>query len=70
MFSWLSKARLHYSKTRTAEFTAMKASLSARELAVVTVGGWLSQVLARRGAALDAQKHESQPDAQPFLHVL
>ena len=45
----------------------MKASLSARELAGVTVGGPLGRALARLGAALDDRERESHADPQPLL---
>lgn len=48
-------------------FAAMKATLSARELAQVTVGGSLGRVLAELGAALDARERESQREPQPLL---
>lgn len=49
------------------ELAAMKATLSARELAQVTVGGPLGRVLAELGAALDARERESQSEPQPLL---
>lgn len=52
---------------QAAELAAMKASLSARELAGVTVGGPLGRALARLGAALDGRERESHADPQPLL---
>lgn len=52
---------------QAAELAAMKASLSARELAGVTVGGPLGRALARLGAALDDRERESHADPQPLL---
>lgn len=49
------------------ELAAMKATLSAKELAQVTVGGALGRVLADLGAALDARERESQTEPQPLL---
>lgn len=48
-------------------FVTMKAGLSAKELAQVTVGGSLGRVLAELGAALDARERESQSEPQPLL---
>lgn len=50
---------------QAAELAAMKATLSARELAGVTVGGALGRMLARLGAAIDAKERESHDDPQP-----
>ncbi|MFD1789232.1 helix-turn-helix domain-containing protein [Sphingomonas floccifaciens] len=52
---------------QAAELAAMKASLTRRELAQVTVGGALGRVLAKLGAALDAKERESHSDPQPLL---
>ena len=49
------------------QFATMKAGLSAKELAQVTVGGSLGRVLAELGAALDARERESQKEPQPLL---
>lgn len=49
------------------QLAAMKATLSARELAQVTVGGALGRVLAELGAALDARACESRSEPQPLL---
>ncbi|WP_082441905.1 helix-turn-helix domain-containing protein [Sphingomonas sp. Leaf33] len=50
---------------QAAELAGMKATLSARDLAGVTVGGALGRMLARLGAAIDAKECESQDDPQP-----
>ncbi|MBM3929162.1 MAG: helix-turn-helix domain-containing protein [Sphingomonadales bacterium] len=55
---------------QAAERAAMTASLSARELAQVTVGGALGRMLAKLGAALDAKERESHRDPQPPLTSL
>jgi hypothetical protein len=49
------------------EFAAMKAGLSARELAKTVVGGSLGRMLERLGAAVDAAERESQSDPEPHL---
>lgn len=49
------------------QLAAMKATLSAKEWAQVTVGGALGRVLAELGAALDARERESQKEPQPLL---
>ncbi|MFE8108225.1 helix-turn-helix domain-containing protein [Sphingomonas melonis] len=48
---------------------AMRASLSCRELAQVTVGGALGRMLARLGARIDATC-ESQNDPQPLTNSI
>ena len=53
---------------RAEEVAAMHASLSCRELAQATVGGALGRVLAKLGAALDAQQRESHDDPQPLAN--
>lgn len=52
---------------QAAELAAMKATLSAEELAGVSVGGALGRALARLGAALDVRQRESQIGPQPLL---
>jgi len=47
----------------------MRAGLSCRELAQVTVGGALGQMLARLGARIDAVS-ESQNHTQPLKNSL
>lgn len=59
--------QVQHAADQAEELAAMKASLSARELAQVTVGGALGRVLAELGAALDARERESQTEPQPFL---
>ena len=49
--------------------TAMLASLSRREYALATVDGQLGKVLARLGAALDAQESECQHGPQPLQNL-
>ncbi|PXA98034.1 helix-turn-helix domain-containing protein [Nostoc sp. 3335mG] len=49
-----------------AELTAMRATLSCRELAEVSVGGALGRVLASLGAAIDRAERESHYDPQPL----
>lgn len=50
-----------------AELTAMRATLSCKELAEVTLGGALGRVLASLGAAIDRAACESHSDPQPLL---
>jgi hypothetical protein len=50
-----------------AELAAMRATLSCRELAEVTLGGALGRVLASLGAAIDRAACESHCDPQPLL---
>ena len=50
-----------------AELAAMRATLSCRELAEVSVGGALGRVLASLGAAIDRAACESHSDPQPLL---
>jgi biotin operon repressor len=52
---------------RAEDVAAMHASLSCRDLARATASGALGRVLARLGAALDAQERESHCDPQPLL---
>lgn len=49
-----------------AELAAMRATLSCRELAEVTLGGALGRVLASLGAAIDRAACESHSDPQPL----
>lgn len=49
-----------------AELVAMRATLSCRELAEVTLGGALGRVLASLGAAIDRAGSESHLDPQPL----
>jgi hypothetical protein len=49
-----------------AELAAMRSTLSCRELAEVSVGGLLGQVLASLGAAIDRAACESHSDPQPL----
>lgn len=49
-----------------AEWAAMRATLSCRELAEVSVGGALGRVLASLGAAIDRAACESHSDPQPL----
>ncbi|KQM62011.1 hypothetical protein ASE75_14835 [Sphingomonas sp. Leaf17] len=55
-------------QARIDELTAMRATLSCRDVARATVGGALGRMLAELGAALDnridSQQHESQNQAQ------
>lgn len=53
---------------RQAETATMRAGLSCRELAAVTVGGQLGRMLAKLGAAIDARERESHIDPQPLPH--
>lgn len=48
-----------------AELAAMRATLSCKELAEVTLGGALGRVLASLGAAIDRAACESHSDPQP-----
>lgn len=50
-----------------AELAAMRATLSCRELAEVTLGGALGRVLASLGAAIDRAACESHSDPQPLI---
>lgn len=54
---------------RVEDTKAMLSTLSRREFALATVDGPLGKVLARLGAALDAQESECRSDPQP-LHNL
>ena len=49
-----------------AELAAMRATLSCKELAEVTLGGALGRVLASLGAAIDRAACESHSDPQPL----
>lgn len=64
-------ARQHHEDQAEA-LAAMHATLSCRDLAQVQVGGALGKVLARLGAALDAQimERESRGDPQPLRILL
>lgn len=53
-----------------AELAAMRATLSCRELAEVTLGGALGRVLASLGAAIDRAACESHSDPQPLIESL
>lgn len=53
-----------------AELAAMRATLSCKELAEVTLGGALGRVLASLGAAIDRAAYESHSDPQPLLESL
>ncbi|WP_294327958.1 helix-turn-helix domain-containing protein [uncultured Sphingomonas sp.] len=53
-----------------AELAAMRATLSCRELAEVTLGGALGRVLASLGAAIDRAGCESHIDPQPLPESL
>lgn len=66
---WLRPAPLPVDEARRetdrlAAVSDMMASLSCRELATMTVGGPLGQVLARLGAAIDGGPRESHDDAR------
>lgn len=52
---------------RIEDMEYMRSKLSCRELAESVVDGPLAKILARLGAALDAQERESQTDPQPLL---
>lgn len=52
---------------RIEDIEHMRSKLSCRELAESVVDGPLAKILARLGAALDAQERESQTDPQPLL---
>ena len=52
-----------------AELAAMRATLSCKELAEVTLGGALGQVLASLGAAIDRGACESHLDPQPLSEL-
>ena len=49
------------------DVAAMRATLSCKELAEVTLGGALGRVLASLGAAIDRAACESHSDPQPLL---
>ena len=51
---------------QAAELAAMRATLTCRELAEVTVGGALGRMLASLGAAVDRAACESHDDPQPL----
>lgn len=53
-----------------AELAAMRATLSCKELAEVTLGGALGRVLASLGAAIDRAACESHSDPQPLSETL
>ncbi|WCP73968.1 helix-turn-helix domain-containing protein [Sphingomonas hankookensis] len=53
-----------------AELAAMRATLSCKELAEVTLGGALGRVLASLGAAIDRAACESHCDPQPLPESL
>ena len=55
-----------YQAETAAELAAMRATLSCRELAEVTLGGALGRVLASLGAAIDRAQCESHSDPQPL----
>jgi hypothetical protein len=59
-------AIVHHAE-QSAELVAMRATLSCRELAEVTLGGALGRVLASLGAAIDRAACESHDDPQPLL---
>ncbi|WP_230771733.1 helix-turn-helix domain-containing protein [Sphingomonas sp. Leaf4] len=48
------------------ELAGMRASLSCRELAEVTIGGQLGKILAKLGAAVDRKEREAQTDPEPL----
>jgi len=52
---------------RLEEVEYMRSKLSCRELAASVVDGPLGKILARLGAAIDAQERESQTDPQPLM---
>ena len=52
---------------RIEDMEYMRSKLSCRELAESVVDGPLAKILARLGAALDAQERESQTDPQPLM---
>lgn len=58
-------AVVHHAEA-AAELAAMRATLSCRELAEVTLGGALGRVLASLGAAIDRATCESHIDPQPL----
>jgi len=58
-------AVVHRAET-AAELAAMRATLSCKELAEVTLGGALGRVLASLGAAIDRAACESHSDPQPL----
>lgn len=51
---------------RAEELQAMRAGLSCRELAEVTVGGPLGRMLVRLGSRIDAAERESRDGSQPL----
>lgn len=55
-----------HDRAAAAELVAMRATLSCRELAEVSVGGALGRVLASLGAAIDRAACESHCDPQPL----
>lgn len=52
---------------RLEEIEYMRSKLTCRELAESVVDGPLGKILARLGAAIDAQERESQTDPQPLM---
>ena len=52
---------------RLEEIEYMRSKLTCRELAESVVDGPLGKILARLGAAIDAQERESQIDPQPLM---
>lgn len=69
---WLRPAPLpddvvHEAALRGEEQAAMRAGLTCRELAEVTVGGALGKVLAKLGARIDGKERESQNHSEPLL---
>jgi hypothetical protein len=69
---WLRPAPLpddvvHQAEVRAEAQAEMRAGLSCRELAEVTVGGALGKVLAKLGARIDGRECESQNHPEPLL---
>ena len=69
---WLRPAPLpddvvHQAEARAEAQAEMRAGLSCRELAEVTVGGALGKVLAKFGARIDGRECESQNHPEPLL---
>lgn len=58
---------IHEAEVRAAVQAEMRAGLSCRELAEVTIGGTLGKVLAKLGARIDGRERESQNHPEPLL---
>ncbi|TCQ02835.1 helix-turn-helix domain-containing protein [Sphingomonas sp. PP-CC-3A-396] len=55
---------------RAADMARMRAGLSCRDLAKVTVGGPLGKMLEKLGAGIDRLERESQNGPQPHTHLI